>query len=247
MTRPVPSRRHTIAEDLRRQIAAGHFKAGERLPSEARLATLYTVSTPTLRSALALLQGEGLVEKIHGSGNFVRRPRRRVTYIGGKGAAAPWATASDPFRVTVRATHVPAYGHLTDLLNVQPHSPLTEFLAVTREGQLPHSLAHLYVPRDLVPADLASGSPLPEEVELGLAQLRPPLAQVEEKVGARLPTVEETTALRIGASLAVLTITRVATDTAGRVVEASLLVLPSDRADALFTTRSMTEERTSTT
>ncbi|MFJ1564518.1 GntR family transcriptional regulator [Streptomyces erythrochromogenes] len=243
----MPSRRHTIAEDLRRQIAAGHFQAGERLPSEARLATLYTVSTPTLRGALALLQGEGLVEKIHGSGNFVRRARHKLTYIGGKGAAALWATASDPLRVTVRATNLLADGHLTGLLNVQPHSPLTEFLAVTHEGKLPHSLAHLYVPRDLVPADLASGSLSPEEVEMRLAQLRPPLAQVEETVSARLPTAEETTALRIGASLAVLTITRVATDTAGRVVEASLLALPSDRADALFTTRSMTEKRNSTT
>ncbi|WP_406085524.1 GntR family transcriptional regulator [Streptomyces virginiae] len=243
----MPSRRHIIAEDLRRQIAAGHFEAGERLPSEARLATLYAVSTPTLRSALALLQGEGLVDKIHGSGNFVRRHRHKVMYIGGKGAAAPWATASAPLRVSVRATNLPAHGHLTDLLNVQPQSPLTEFLVVTHEGKLPHSLAHLYVPRDLVPADLASGSPLPEEVAMRLAQLRPPLAQVEEKVSARLPTAEETRALRIGASLAVLSITRVATDTAGRVVEASLLVLPSDRADALFTTRSMAEERTSTT
>ncbi|MFG2750039.1 GntR family transcriptional regulator [Streptomyces xanthophaeus] len=243
----MPSRRHTIAEDLRRQIAAGHFKAGERLPSEARLATLYAVSTPTLRSALALLQGEGLVEKVHGSGNFVRRPRHRLTYIGGNGAAASWAATSQPLRVSVRATNLSARGHLTEMLNVQPHSPLIEFLAVTHEGELPHSLVHIYVPRDLVPADLASGSPLPEEVEMRLALLRPPLAQVEEKVSARLPTADETTALRIGASLAVLTITRVATDTAGRVVEASLLVLPSDRADALFITRSMNEERDSTT
>ncbi|MFE5538858.1 GntR family transcriptional regulator [Streptomyces sp. NPDC056492] len=231
------------AED---RIAAGHFKAGERLPSEARLATLYTVSTPTLRSALAILQGEGLVEKVHGSGNFVRRPRHRLTYIGGKGAA-PWATASGPLRVSVRATNRAAYGCLTDLLNVQPQSPLTEFLAVTYEGKLPHSLAHLYVPRDLVPADLANGSLSPEEVEMRLAQLRPPVAKVEEKVSARLPTPVETTVLRIGASLAVLTITRLVTDATGRVVEALLLVLPSDRADALFTTCSMTEERTSTT
>ncbi|KOU13312.1 GntR family transcriptional regulator [Streptomyces sp. WM6368] len=232
---------------MRRRIAAGHFKASERLPSEARLAALYTVSIPTLRSALALLQDEGLVEKIHGSGNFVRRPRHRLTYIGGKGAAAPWATASDPLRVSVHATNLPAYGHLTDLLNVQPHSPLTEFLAVTHEGRLPHSRAHLYVPRDLVPADLATGPQLPEEVEMHLSQLRPPLARVEERVSARLPTPDEMTTLRIGASLAVISITRVATDSAGRVVEASLLVLPSDRADALFTTRSMTEERISTT
>ncbi|MFD4747805.1 GntR family transcriptional regulator [Streptomyces rubiginosohelvolus] len=53
------------------------MKTGERLPSEAQPAARYTVSTPTLRSALALLQAEGLVEKVHGEGNFVRPPSSR--------------------------------------------------------------------------------------------------------------------------------------------------------------------------
>ncbi|MYV73685.1 GntR family transcriptional regulator, partial [Streptomyces sp. SID1046] len=61
MTQPAPSRRHAIAEDLRNQISTGLLKAGARLPSEAQLAAHYAVSTPTLRNALALLQGEGLV------------------------------------------------------------------------------------------------------------------------------------------------------------------------------------------
>lgn len=50
-------------------------------------------------------------------------------------------------------------------------------------------------------------------------------------------------ALRISMSLAVLSLTRVATDVTGRVVEAALLVLPGDRADALFTTHLTAEER----
>lgn len=71
---PVPSRRYAIADDIRNQISTGRIKAGVCLPSEAQLASRYTVSTATLRSALSLLQGEGLVEKIHGKGNFVRYP-----------------------------------------------------------------------------------------------------------------------------------------------------------------------------
>lgn len=46
-----------------------------------------------------------------------------------------------------------------------------------------------------------------------------------------------------GQALAVLAITRVATDTTGRVVEAALLVLPGDRAEAVFTNHTMAEER----
>ncbi|MFJ3721259.1 GntR family transcriptional regulator [Streptomyces sp. NPDC090045] len=245
MTRPVPSRRQAIADDLRHQITTGHLKAGERLPSEAQLATRYTVSTPTLRSALALLQGEGLVEKIHGRGNFVRHPLRRITYIGGAVAPTAWTAFSAPLRMTARTTNIEAPTHLTTLLNVPPRTPLTEVLFTTHEGKTPHSLAHIYVPRDLAPTGSPAASFLPEQIAVSLADLRPPLAEVQERITARLPTQEEATALRISTSLAVISLTRVATDTTGRVVEAALLVLPGDRADALFTTRLMTEERSS--
>ncbi|WP_030768067.1 MULTISPECIES: GntR family transcriptional regulator [unclassified Streptomyces] len=234
----MPSRRQSIADDLRRQIAAGHFKAGERLPSEAQLAAHYTVSTPTLRNALALLQGEGLVEKIHGSGNFVRHPRRRTTYTGGLPSA--WTTPSAPLRSTVHARHLRAHDPLTTLLNVARGTSLTEVLCVTHEDRSPHSLSRIYIPRDLVPAGMST----PAEVAAHLTELRPPLAEVRETACSRLPTPEEATTLRIGPSLAVLSITRVAIDTTGRVVEAALLVYPGDRADALFITTHPTEERT---
>ncbi|MCX4779027.1 GntR family transcriptional regulator [Streptomyces sp. NBC_01264] len=238
MTHPSPSRRHAIAEDLRNQISTGRLKADERLPSEAQLAARYTVSTPTLRSALALLQSEGLIEKVHGSGNFVRHPFRRITYVGGGYAPSAPTQPEEALHATVRATNLRAHGHLTALLKVSPRSPLTEFLCFTQEGRTPHSLARIYVPRDLAPSDIHRGL-----LAARLAERRPPLAAVREKVGTRLPTPDEATTLRISVTSAVLSITRVATDTTGRVVEATLLVLPGDRADAVFTTHHTTEAR----
>ena len=240
--RSMASRRHVIADDLRSQIINGRIKAGDRLPSEAHLANRYAVSTPTLRGALAVLQGEGLVEKIHGKGNFVRRPFRRITYVGGHMPDAqtePDAT----LRVSIRTTNLRAHGHLRALLRVPAGSPLTEFLCLSHEGGSPHSLARIYVPRDLAPIDMPTESPWCREVEARLADLRPPLAEIRETVSSRLPTPEEAATLRISSTLAVLGITRVAADGTGRVVEAALLVLPGDRADALFTTNHRTNER----
>lgn len=238
MTQPAPSRRHAIADDLRSQIAKGHLKAGERLPSEAHLAAQYKVSTPTLRNALALLQGEGLVEKIHGSGNFVRHPLRRTTYVGGGYPPNTPSPTGEPLHTTVRATNLRAHGHLTALLKVSPRSPLTEFHCLSHEGKTPHSLARIYVPRDLAPADVPEGLP-----PARLPALRPPLAVVQETVSTRRPTPEEAATLRISPTLAILSITRVSTDTTGRVVEAALLALPGDRADAVFTTHHTAEGR----
>ncbi|MFE7302583.1 GntR family transcriptional regulator [Streptomyces sp. NPDC057579] len=243
----VPSRRHVIADDIRNQISTGRIKAGERLPSEAQLASRYAVSTPTLRSALAVLQGEGLVEKIHGKGNFVRYPRRRITYVGGGHALRTESPVEPALRVSIRTTNLQAHGQLTCLLGVSANSPLTEFLCLSHEGKSrsPHSLARIYVPRDLSPTDVPAESHCCKTVEAKLAELRPPLAEVRERVSARPPTPEEAATLRISSALAVLAITRVAADSTGRVVEAALLVLPGDRADAFFTTHHMTDERTS--
>ncbi|MEW2439103.1 GntR family transcriptional regulator [Streptomyces caniferus] len=241
----VPTRRHAIADDIRNKISTGRIKAGECLPSEAQLASRYAVSTATLRSALSVLQGEGLVEKIHGKGNFVRHPLRRITYVGGGRTSRTDSSAESALRVSVRTTKLQAHGQLTGLLRVSASSPLTEFLCLSHEGKSPHSLARIYVPRDLSPTDVPTESHCCKSVEAKLAELRPPLAEVRERVSARLPTAEEAATLRISSALAVLAITRVASESTGRVVEAALLVLPGDRADAFFTTHHMTDERTS--
>ncbi|MFD4952439.1 GntR family transcriptional regulator [Streptomyces sp. NPDC058451] len=239
----MPSRRDAIADDLRDQIATGRIKPGERLPSEVHLASQYRVSTPTLRNALAVLQVEGLVEKVHGKGNFVRRPLRRITYVGGGRTPDTQTAAHAALSVTVHTTRTRARGHLATLLKVPTSSPLTEFLCLSHEGERPHSLARIYVPCDLVPAAALRESLSYEGVMTRLARLRPPLAEVRERVSVRLPTPEETSTLRISSALAVLAITRQMADTAGRVVEAALLVLPGDRADAVFTTHYVIDER----
>ncbi|WP_328944866.1 GntR family transcriptional regulator [Streptomyces sp. NBC_00250] len=225
------SRRHVIADDLRAQISTGRIKAGERLPSETQLAARYTVSTPTLRSALALLQAEGLVEKVHGKGNFVRRPVQRITYRGGSPTPPTPALQS-----SIRVTRIRARGHLCTLLRVPVGTPLTEFHCLSHDGTSPYGLARVYIPRDLAPAVTPDESPWP-------AKEATPLAEIEETLCARLPTALEAATLRISPTLAVLAITRVATDTAGRVVEAAVLAIPGDRAEAIFTTHHTADDR----
>lgn len=61
-----------ISELLSRQIRAGHFRPGERLPTEAELAQSLQVAVGTLRKAMEVLQQQGVLERIQGSGTYVR-------------------------------------------------------------------------------------------------------------------------------------------------------------------------------
>ena len=63
-----------ISELLHREIAAGHWLAGERLPTESKLAQDLDVAVGTLRKSLATLEKEGLLERRQGSGTYVRKP-----------------------------------------------------------------------------------------------------------------------------------------------------------------------------
>lgn len=61
-----------ISETLIREIAAGHLADGVRLPAERNMAIDMDVSVGTLRKALAILVDKGLLERVQGSGNYVR-------------------------------------------------------------------------------------------------------------------------------------------------------------------------------
>ncbi|MFI2302876.1 GntR family transcriptional regulator [Actinacidiphila glaucinigra] len=60
-----------VADDLRRQIAAGVLKAGQRLDGNAKMAERYGVAAMTVRHALDILREEGLIVSQQGRGTFV--------------------------------------------------------------------------------------------------------------------------------------------------------------------------------
>lgn len=73
-TAPPPglSRYGWLAASLKARITQGEWVPGTALPSEATLAKEHGVALGTLRQALAVLVAEGLLERQHGRGTFVR-------------------------------------------------------------------------------------------------------------------------------------------------------------------------------
>ncbi len=66
-----------IASRIRLGVAAGDLAAGQLLPSVRQLASDLRVNPATVVQAYRGLEAEGLVERRHGSGTFVRAVSRR--------------------------------------------------------------------------------------------------------------------------------------------------------------------------
>lgn len=70
---PGRSRYAVVAAALRERVLRGEWPPGTALPPEHKLAVAHGVALGTLRQALQLLVAEGLIERVHGRGTFVRR------------------------------------------------------------------------------------------------------------------------------------------------------------------------------
>lgn len=62
-----------VYDKLYKLITDGTFPPNSQLPSEPELAKLFDVSRMTLRQALSLLRDDGLINNVHGKGNFITK------------------------------------------------------------------------------------------------------------------------------------------------------------------------------
>jgi GntR family transcriptional regulator len=70
-----------IADSLRDAILGGQLPDGARVPSEERLRQEHGVSRTTVRKAIEVLKGEGLVEVRAPRGTFVRNNQQPVDTV----------------------------------------------------------------------------------------------------------------------------------------------------------------------
>ena len=78
-----------IAQTLESRITSGQYAAGSRLPSGSQLCVEFGVSPMTVRRALQILEGQGLVSAKQGQGTFARSfdmsdSLFRLDFLGGE-------------------------------------------------------------------------------------------------------------------------------------------------------------------
>ncbi len=75
-----------LKNKIKSKIKNGIYKKGEKIPTEPQLSEDYGVSRITVRRAVKELEREGIVQKIHGKGTFVKRSKNinlKMLSVGG--------------------------------------------------------------------------------------------------------------------------------------------------------------------
>jgi len=146
-----------IANQLRAKITGGEYPLDSRLPTECELSAQLGVSRPTVRQALEVLDREGLLVRIKGSGTFVSQPKlvhESTSFISG------YREESQKKHRTLRTQVIclrvePAEGRVAEALRIAPNSPVTRLTRVRHLEKVysgaPVVYTTVYVPVELFP------------------------------------------------------------------------------------------------
>lgn len=150
-----------ISELLIRDISSGRLMDGERLPPEREMAQSLNTSVGTLRKALAILVKKKLLERVQGSGNYVRHggdgdsiyAMFRLELLSGGGLPQADILSVDamqkpndlpPFGSSKNATRIRRLRYLNDTIIGIEEIWLDGDAGAVPEGAISDSLYHFY-------------------------------------------------------------------------------------------------------
>jgi GntR family phosphonate transport system transcriptional regulator len=219
-----------IADTLKAEVAAGHYRPGDKLPTEAGLAARFGVNRHTVRHALAALADDGLVHARRGAGVFVTgRPTdyrlgRRVRFHQNVLAAGQM-----PSRRITRSETRPADADEAPALQLKSGAPVHVVEGVSMADGLPIAAFRSVFPAarfpGLIPALAAEGSITAALAACGLTDY----TRHETRLTAQLADPVLALALQLRPGAAVLRTVAVNVDTAGIPIEHGLTWFAGER------------------
>ena len=232
-----------IADALRRRIADGDLPDGAALPSVRSLVDQFGAAQGTVRQAIDQLKAEGLVVARQGSGIFVRRPRRLRRMGSTRHLRSRRLPATAPLEAEAAAQSFRRTSELTEVASVAAPKEVAERLGVPEGTNVVRRSYSLSIDgevaqnaRSYFTHQLVDGTLLAEQVQpangthaylaedLGVA-----LDIAVEELVARMPTPQETVALRLVPGTPVVELVRTIYDKVQQPIEVTVFLFAADR------------------
>lgn len=213
---PVPLY-HQAARALERAIEEGELPRGSKLPNELELAGELGISRPTMRQAIKQLVDKGLLVRRRGIGTIVApRPVRRAVALTSLYDDLK-AAGREPATRVLALEEVGCPPEVAERLGIGAGEPVIRLERLRLAEADPIALMLNFIPAGLLElrvGDLERGGLYELFRRAGVA---PHVAT--QRIGARKAGAGEAELLQIGPGDPVLTMDRVAYDTAGRAIE----------------------------
>ncbi|MFV8043469.1 GntR family transcriptional regulator [Streptococcus pluranimalium] len=207
-----------IHDSIKKSIDEGHWKIGQRLPSERDLADHFAVSRMTLRQAVSLLVDEGILERKVGSGTFVASSRVQEK-MRGTTSFTEIIKSQGKIPSTKLISYERSHPNEQEVrhLNVKPHSYIIRMERIRYADKVPVLFEVTSVPERLV-KDFDQ-TEITEHFFQTLTNHGYEIGKSQQTISATIPDSQVAAYLEMPASAAILALTQVSFLTDGRPFE----------------------------
>ena len=225
-TRTVVPLYHQIYVLMLQQLSDGAFPIGESMPSEAELASLYSVSRITIRKSMERLESEGRVSRQRGRGTFPL-PHERAPRDN-------WLIQSD--RSLGESTSIKLLGYelvaaqanVAHQFGLNPGQELLQIIRVRSSARSPISYTTCFLPAEfktIIPKRKSESQPISVLLTKAGVELR----DFHDHISATLADVETASHLMVDVGTALVTMMRTAKTGEGRTVQLLRALFRPDR------------------
>jgi GntR family phosphonate transport system transcriptional regulator len=224
-----------IVRTLEREIAAGSYEVGARLPTEAQLSARFSVNRHTVRRALEDLSRRGLIRVEQGRGSFVAEETFDYE-VGARTRLSEWIRRNnkEPSGRVLELTEIAADAAVASGLGLRPGARVARMERLGLADAVPVSLSSHHFPLSRLPGILAA---LREEPTITAALARCGIADYlrqSSRVTARLPSPREADLLRMARVRPLLVAENINVDRGGAIVEYGISRFPTPRVQLVF-------------
>lgn len=213
-----------IYEWLSDRIQEGTYSAGDKIPNEEELASMFKVHRMTVRQAIDKLVSDHMLVRKRGIGTFLLSEKKPVLVRSLQSISTYFddiqASGLQPQYVTLEAKTIPATERIADPLNMAIGDNVLFLHRVMLASGVPLVLEKAYLPQDLFP-DLIDDDMNTILYKVISEKYNMRLMHSRQEIGAVLPNEREKNALKITDNCPCLWVESVVYNDVGRAVEFS--------------------------
>lgn len=143
---------HQLKERLKDSISKGHWKSGDKIPSENQLMDQYQVSRNTAKKAIEELVQEGSLYRIQGKGTFVAKPKLQQSLMGFYSfSKVIKEKGMNPKDIILKISEVQPSSKVKEALQIKDDDMVIELQRLRCVDDEPYILESSYIPKNVVP------------------------------------------------------------------------------------------------